>query len=212
MPTAITEHLDNLRETLLRRNLSRVSSLIHKSDKAKLMLRVVDEDPNFVYDRLINKDKPFIIIPIPETNLIRLNQDVEEEEQIRLEDEGFIEIDEETSRCTWIKNTDTDDESDDQDNEITIKRWAKALGIDTSYEVPRLDVDELGDRHTDKDLQTFMYEKDLIKKLRSLSRRTASDNAEFGIKSLYLALGFLEWYDQINRKTQSPLILLPISY
>ena len=63
MPTAIAQHLENLRETLLRRNLSRRSSLIHKSDKAKLMLRVVDEDPNFVYDRLINEDKNFNIIP-----------------------------------------------------------------------------------------------------------------------------------------------------
>ena len=209
--TDITEYLESERATLLGNNLSRVSTLIHKGDGTPRMLKIIDEDPNFVYKHLINKDKPFNIVPMPEPNLKNLNKSVTEEEKINLKEAGFIEIDEETSKCTWIRSTDTDDESDEQDNEIKIARWAKALGINTDYEVPKTEMAELGGAQTDKNLQTFLYEKDLILKLRSLNQKTRSDDAELGIKSLYLALGFLEWYDDKNRKCQSPLVLLPVS-
>ena len=51
----ITGLLDRLREQILAKNLSRRNDLINKSQNAAQLIRIIDEDPNFIFDNLVNK-------------------------------------------------------------------------------------------------------------------------------------------------------------
>jgi very-short-patch-repair endonuclease len=73
-------------------------------------------------------------------------------------------------------------------------------------------VDELASRHTDTKLQTRLTPEGLQKRLMGLFRDAKSLFEEQGTDVLYLALGFLEWYEAPQSETArfAPLVLLPI--
>jgi very-short-patch-repair endonuclease len=79
---------------------------------------------------------------------------------------------------------------------------------------PELLEEKLGSkRHTDNKLQTKLNQDQLDKKLLKINTEAETYYKEQGIDILYLALGFLSWYDSevsdIERK--APLILIPVS-
>ena len=67
-------------------------------------------------------------------------------------------------------------------------------------------------RHTDTKLQTKLTPEGLQKRLLSLYRDAKSLLDEQGVDVLFLAIGFLEWYEAPNSETPryAPLILLPV--
>jgi very-short-patch-repair endonuclease len=67
-------------------------------------------------------------------------------------------------------------------------------------------------RHTDTKLQTKLTPEGLQKRLLSLYRDAKSLLDEQGVDILFLAIGFLEWYEAPNSETPryAPLILLPV--
>lgn len=68
-------------------------------------------------------------------------------------------------------------------------------------------------RFTDLALQTRMGEDKLQKKLLGLAREAKTLEEEQGINALYLALGFLRWYEDDNSQVlrEAPLVLLPVA-
>ena len=68
------------------------------------------------------------------------------------------------------------------------------------------------DKHTDSKLQTTLSPDGLHKKLLSLYRETRRIEEEQGISVLYLALGFLRYFDseKSERAFYGPLILVPV--
>lgn len=74
-------------------------------------------------------------------------------------------------------------------------------------------IDEQGipARHLDTKLQTSLSDKQLQKKLLTLFYDSRTHEEEHGVNILYLALGFLKWYDSpsSDRERFAPLILLP---
>ncbi len=76
------------------------------------------------------------------------------------------------------------------------------------------DVDALANphRHTDTVLETRLSKNGLERKLRSLFYEAADYEEEQGVNILYLALGFLKWYEDSNSDIErfAPLILLPV--
>ena len=83
---------------------------------------------------------------------------------------------------------------------------------DEAIFVPYRDEPEPAARHTDLLLQTRFTQEALQKKLLSLYRDASSMEEEQGISVLYLALGFLEWYESASSDLAryAPLVLLPV--
>lgn len=68
------------------------------------------------------------------------------------------------------------------------------------------------DRHSDTALQTKLSGKNLEKKLRALHYEAIDYEEEQGVNILYLALGFLKWFEDANSEVErfAPLVLLPV--
>jgi very-short-patch-repair endonuclease len=86
--------------------------------------------------------------------------------------------------------------------------FAKACGIDPSYDLPEPDSDKKAG-HTDRFIQTLFTQDDLDRRGRKLYERYQDHLQEKGINVLYAAFGFLEWYEDDNSDTfhHAPLLL-----
>ena len=89
-------------------------------------------------------------------------------------------------------------DNEDVDQDILFKE------IDEEFDVSR---------YTDNILETPIGPDALQKRLLRLSRDSRTAEEEQGVNILYLALGFLTWYedDKSKIKREAPLILLPVS-
>lgn len=67
-------------------------------------------------------------------------------------------------------------------------------------------------RHSDNKLQTKLNQDNLDKKLLKINTEAESYYQEQGIDILYIALGFLKWYDSevSNIQRKAPLVLIPV--
>lgn len=98
---------------------------------------------------------------------------------------------------------------------ITANQHAETLGIRTSFDLP----DPLSSRgeperrHVDPDIQTLHYPEELETILRTLHSSARLTIEETGTNMLYLAFGFLDWYEsnESEQVATAPLILLPAS-
>ena len=86
---------------------------------------------------------------------------------------------------------------------------------DESVFLPTEDIDPdatVAARHSDKKLQTRLNADRLQKKLLTLYRDAQTLEEEQGISVLFLALGFLRWYESESSEIErfAPLILLPV--
>ncbi len=74
------------------------------------------------------------------------------------------------------------------------------------------DTDELAARHTDKYLQTLLTSENLQKRLLGLFYDARTYEEEQGVNILFLALGFLKWFEDASsdRERYAPLILVPV--
>jgi very-short-patch-repair endonuclease/DNA polymerase III delta prime subunit len=77
---------------------------------------------------------------------------------------------------------------------------------------PIEDDDGIADRHLDKNLQTPLDDEKLQKKLLRLFYDARGFYEEQGVNSLYLAMGFLEWYESptSDKPRYAPLLLIPV--
>ena len=78
--------------------------------------------------------------------------------------------------------------------------------------VPGWKPDSAAARHTDTYLQTQFTQEALHKKLISIYRDASSMEEEQGVSVLYLALGFVEWFESESSDIAryAPLVLLPV--
>ena len=83
--------------------------------------------------------------------------------------------------------------------------------INEDHELPYQSSDPLP-KHTDTRLQTPLLPTPLEQRCKNLTRYWRTGIEEAGINYLYLALGFLEWYESDNSDVMSraPLILVPL--
>lgn len=96
----------------------------------------------------------------------------------------------------------------------------RALGHDTRRDDDASDIvlanedfDDVGaDRYTDNHLETRLGPDGLAKKLLKIAREAKTAEEEQGVNILYLALGFLTWFEDATSTVvrEAPLILLPV--
>ena len=81
--------------------------------------------------------------------------------------------------------------------------WSAVFGAD----------DEDNRRHTDTKLQTKLNPEDLTKRLVRLELDARTYIEEQGVNILYLALGFIHWFEDASsdRERRAPLFLLPVA-
>lgn len=181
MPVAT---LENLRKRLL--DLTARNRLINFRHTKRGSLRIIDELPNQLV-KILLAETEMRFLPVPEPT---------REELISA---GYIEIDVETGQEVRLLK------------DPTAEEWAKRLGLSTDYEVPKTSTDETNGKHADNDIQTLFYPYELETRLKTLLQISESAIQEMGANILYLAFGFLEWFDNINDNTRlAPLFLVPI--
>ena len=79
-------------------------------------------------------------------------------------------------------------------------------------EVVFADTDDLATRQADTQLETRLGPDTLAKKLLGIAREARTAEEEQGINILYLALGFLTWFEDKTSRVprEAPLVLLPV--
>jgi len=183
--SALKEAIQNLRKRLL--DLTGRNRLISFRHTKGASLRVIDEMPDQLTDTLLaDKEMRFRAVPEPKKS--------------ELIEAGYITIEEETGQESRVKK------------DPSAEEWARWLGLKTSYEVPE-PTNSSPARHTDREIQTLSFPYEMETRLHNLQKKSKLAIEETGNNILYLAFGFLEWFDQPNSEKPrlAPLFLIPVN-
>jgi very-short-patch-repair endonuclease len=177
--------LENLRMRLL--DLTARNRLINFRHTKSASLRIIDEMPDQLVDTLLaDKEMRFAAVSEPtENELIKA---------------GYIDVDDTTGQLQLLKK------------DPTAEEWAKQLGLSTSYEVPEPTEGNTEDKHFDNAIQTLLFPFEMESRLKKLLQTSESAIQEMGANILYLACGFLEWFDNndSDNSRYAPLFLVPV--
>lgn len=182
----LAEALSALRERLL--DLTGRNKLLNFRHASLSCLRIVDEIPDRLFENLIAGSK-FTFDPVP------------------------LPSEAETVRYIASAEGITAKEARQRDlGPPPSEKWARQLGIDTSYDLPVEQSGEQEARHADSKIQTLLYADPLDARLKRLRADARLAIGETGTNFLHLALGFLEWNDigQTGKPWYAPLILIPV--
>ncbi|QBG34799.1 DUF4011 domain-containing anti-phage protein Hhe [Litorilituus sediminis] len=177
------DSLQSIRNRLL--DLTGRNRLLNFKHGRSGFIRVIDEMPDQLAENILESHK-FTFIPIDEPL------------RDELIGQGYIVI-------------------DDNGQEVKIKadpsakEWAKVKGFNTSYELP-LSTKSKDSKHNDTNIQSLLYPRELEAQLRNIRTKANTAIEETGANILYLAFGFLEWFEDENSSVtrQAPLYLIPV--
>lgn len=157
---------------------------IHQKGSA---LRIIDEVPNQLCEELL-ADRELKFQPVPPPT------------RTQLIEHGYLEVDEETGEERQMKpNPDA-------------REWAKVLGFDVNYELPRQEDTSGDEKHQDDAIQVLLYPPEMESRLRAIRSKAQTAIEEMGASILYLSLGFLEWTekDDSSKTRLAPLFTVPV--
>ncbi|MFP5300560.1 DUF4011 domain-containing anti-phage protein Hhe [Cobetia sp. SIMBA_158] len=181
----VLESLENMRRKLLDIT-SRNRLLNFPIDQKGSSLRVVNELPDQLYQNLIDeKGMQFAAVPDPQYK--------------QLLEHGYLTTEEDGSEKRLKPDP-------------TAREWAKVLGIDNSYDLPRPDEHHTKPEHCDNDIQILLFPQEMESRLRGIRNKSQTAIEETGTGILYLALGFLEWFESPNsdKSRLAPLFTIPV--
>lgn len=100
------------------------------------------------------------------------------------------------------------------DPNTDLREAARLRQISTGFELPAdaRNATPGADKHFDSDIQVLLFPQDLEGRLRKMRRSARTAIEESGVNVLYLALGFLEWFesDSSDLARLAPLVLVPV--
>lgn len=148
-------------------------------------IRVIDELPDQLASNIL-EGKKFTFIPVNEPT------------RNELIEHGYISI-------------------NDEGEEVRVKadpsarEWAKLKGLSTSYELPASNGSH-ETKHNDTNIQSLLFPRELEAQLRNIRGKANTALEETGANILYLAFGFLEWFedDRSGVERHAPLYLIPV--
>ena len=96
-------------------------------------------------------------------------------------------------------------------DQIGRAEWARQNGIDPSFDLP-LPGQTQKEFHTDGGLRTLLLPDEMERTLSAIRDQARTALQETGVNTLYLALGYLEWYEAPSAQTPmyAPLLLHPV--
>lgn len=158
------------------------NNMINFRANAKSLL-IVDELSEEVLKILYRQGKPMTFAPMPEKRLKQLASSRTAEDQgMELQDESTLEL----------------------LHELDGLNWDALLGEEGESGTAR--------RHTDTKLQTALNNERLFLNLLKIHTEAETHIQEQGVNVLFLALGFLHWYeaDAADKPRKAPLLLVPV--
>lgn len=222
----IADRVAQFRKGLL--NLSLNNALLNcpHDDNRRGQIRIVDDRIDSVFTRL-DEGKSLEVLPLPEPRDAPDDEDTEE----------FGTALEEFKNTTVMYRLARTSIRGDAGPEVKLEREARDVvrlrlglepwtpehglaphelarrhGIDPAYDLPPYAEGEVGRTDDRKGLQTLIREPELKAKLRALQARARSDLRDRGVNTLFLALGFLEWFESEDSNVShlAPLVLVPV--
>ncbi|RKH36274.1 DUF4011 domain-containing protein [Corallococcus praedator] len=186
----LLKELERQRTRLL--DLSASNRLLHFRHTVRTSLRLVDELPGIIFERLSNH-RALTFLPVPEP---------EREAPAKEPRPGVLTMEAVAPPVS---------------RQRLATQEAERLGIDTRFELPLATTDgAAGSRkHQDRHVQTLYFPEELESQLRQLQGLAQTAIQETGANLLHLVFGFLRWYepgDVAREKPRSaPLVLMPVS-
>lgn len=173
--------LREIRQRLL--DLSRRNPLLNYRHPRGKSLRVVDEVPDQLFERLLSGEA-FVFEPLPRVPL--------KHESMPDKVREFLE-----SQSSWHRPSRNE--------------WARMHDIEPGFELPVDGKGDR--RHDDLVIQTLLFPDELETRLRSMAAHARTAIEESGANILNLAFGFLEWREADHSEVSSlaPLILIPVT-
>jgi hypothetical protein len=202
---------ENLREKLL--DLSKKNRMLNYvlAARSKRHLQIVDEVLEEVYHKLIYEDAVLRIEPLGEPEDIPTEEKTEEfiaafehakvsnlEYLTKLQALGSAGRDDEIELAKLDRSLRDQIRSDfglpsrPKKTEINRADHARCLDIDPNFE---LGATKSKPSHSDAALQTLKFPDELDRIMGNISADAKLSEQEMGISTLFLAFGFLEWYD-----------------
>ena len=220
---------ENLREKLL--DLSKKNRMLNYSlgARSKRHLQIVDEVLEEIYRKLVSEEAVLRIEPLEEPEDIPPEEKTEE--FIAAFEHAKVSNLEYLTRLQALESAGRDDEielakldrnlRDQIRGEFGLHLRPKKAEINRADHARRLDIDpnvELGatkskPSHSDTALQTLKFPDELERIMGNIAADAKLSEQEMGISTLFLAFGFLEWYDadSSDKKAFAPLLLLPVT-
>lgn len=151
-------------------------------------LRIVDELPAQLSELLLSgKTMEFVAIPNPRRS--------------ELVAYGYLGVNEENGLDMLLKP------------QPDAREWARVLGFNIDFDLPITDGDEPENKHEDDAIQMLMFPAEMETRLRTIRNKAQTAIEEMGANILYLALGYLEWYESpdSDKGRLAPLYLIPVN-
>jgi hypothetical protein len=224
--TRLSELYEELRLRLL--DLTRRNQLLNYSlsPRSRRFIQIIDATLEAIHRKLVSEEATLRIEPLPEPDDIPVEERTDE---FRTELDRAKTTDVEyLASLEAMASTGRDDEpalekldrqlrdrvrasmglpSRPSRRELNRVDHARSLGIEPNHD---LDPARVIDTRA---LQTMKFPDELEAILEKISADARLAEQEMGLSTLYLAFGFLEWYDAdtSDRKAFAPLLLLPVS-
>jgi very-short-patch-repair endonuclease len=175
------------------------------TDASKKYVRIVDEIPGHLYDRLTSDNVSYAklyLASLPEPP----------DQSIESSTKGLIRSAASIAVNADGKSTDAEAALKTGAARFSIEQWARDNGIDPSYDLPEKSILNLVGKHVDNQLQTLLLPEPLARKMARIRDDARLSEQEQGTSTLYAAFGFLEWYEDPRSKEAryAPLFLLPV--
>ncbi len=221
---AAQKRIEDLRMRLL--DLSNGNRLLNYkfSNRSRRQVRLVDELPDKLIDKL-KEGKRLIFKSLPELDdepedeksdefLLALEQAKRSDEEYlsalgNLEDDDAGEVTRRIERALRDRLRKTFAMPDRRlRDQIGKADWARRAGIEPSFDLP-IPTTEPKASHLDGDLQTLLLPDEMERTLSAINDQARSSLQETGVNTLYLAIGYLEWYEVPNSQAPmyAPLLL-----
>ncbi len=210
----VRDALEKLRLKLL--DLSNRNRLLNFkfSDSSRKFVRVIDEIPGLLYDRLTGESGSsgkmyFEALPEP----IMGGDDVNPEDTGVTKSlsgldahQAYSESEASGRKSSWGQRP-----QGRAKERINLADWASKNGIDPTYDLPT-PAGAARENHADNKIQTLMLPETLSAKMARIRDDARLSEQEQGISTLHTAFGFLEWYEDATSKEArfAPLLLLPV--
>lgn len=216
---------DGLRQKLL--DLTRRNQLLNYnlSPRSRRFIQIFDVSLQGVHDALVVDERSLDIVPLPELDNIppeeKTTEFIAAFERAKLTDEIYLdriaELDKAQVQEESFYNQAELDLRDRVRTQLGLGQRQKKKTIDRSDYArekkinpdPNLEIDKT---HADF-LQTMRFKDELNPLLTKILQDANLAEQEMGLSTLYLAIGFLEWYESedSDKRSYAPLLMLPIS-
>jgi len=195
------------------------------NQKSRTQVRVIDELPNVLFDRIISeKELIFAALPEPSEWLsdeksgefalalaeARLTDEQYLKDRSKLENEDEISAagqriermlrDRVRRRLGWKPRA--------TQETMSPQEYAKAKGLDPSWDLPRQSAGEQKKSHGDNYIQTLLFPDLMESRLSAIRDGARTAFSEMGVNVLFAVFGFLEWYESESADSPffSPLL------